>query len=83
MLTQFLVDYEDRLKEEEKIETFKQALIQAYPQLYEKIYGNATSFPEDIEQVIPDEGDMMEIDELMDLISSKQTVRADQLIYEE
>lgn len=77
------MDYEIHVKEEEKIETFKQSLIQAFPHLYDEIYENKTSFPESIEQRTPDDEEMFEIDALMDFVNSKQSINAEQIIDEE
>jgi hypothetical protein len=82
---QFLQSYEFKEKEEEKLETFKQALVQAFPSQYSKIYPPQNdSIPDGIEQRAPEsEEEMDEFEKIMSILSQGQkSMSLDQLIEE-
>lgn len=59
---------EDEQRDEERLEMFKQALIQAYPHMYEDIYGqkDPNAIPEEYEQRIPQSiEEFMEIEQVL------------------
>jgi hypothetical protein len=83
ILLQFLCDYENFQHEEEKVETFKQSLLQAFPSAYDKIYpkNSGGGVPEGYEQKAPENDE--EFAELMAILSGGQkTLSLDQLIEE-
>lgn len=86
MLLQFIQDYENYQDQEEKLETFKQSLIQAFPSEYDKIYPkkNSSGIPEGYEQTAPEsEEELKEIQNLMAILSGGQkSFSLDQLIEE-
>jgi hypothetical protein len=86
MLLHFLYDFEDYSDQEEKIETFKQSLIQAFPTAYDKIYPSESSggIPEGYEQKVPENDE--EFEEMQKLFAAlsggQKTLTLDQLIGE-
>ena len=86
MLLQFLYDFEAHINQEEKVETFKQSLIQAFPTAYDKIYPKEFSggVPEGYEQKAPEtDEEFEEIQRFLSMLSGGQkTLSLDQLIEE-
>jgi hypothetical protein len=86
MLLQFLYDFEAYINQEEKVETFKQSLIQAFPTAYDKIYPKESSggVPEGYEQKAPEtDEEFEEIQRFLSMLSGGQkTLSLDQLIEE-